>query len=156
MHVTDLKSGETLEDNDDALAAAASTQPGQQESEEGGATKVGGFRDEVSEILDDLQKPLRAVAADANTLQLRKRPDMPITESHGHVMIKKAYCQGKTNQFVDCEVVHWARRVVRQYHPLLNLGACAHAKANRTGTVKGLGFVDTQVAGYQLQLAHYP
>eukprot|EP00961_Rhodomonas_salina_P145956 1964627-Rhodomonas_salina.3 len=64
MHATDLKSGETLEDYDDALASVASTQPAQQESEDGGATKVGGFRDE---------KPLRAVAADANTRQLRKR-----------------------------------------------------------------------------------
>eukprot|EP00961_Rhodomonas_salina_P206624 2789519-Rhodomonas_salina.1 len=73
MHVTDLKSGETLEDNDNALALAASMQPAQHASEDGGATKVGGFRGEVSEILDDLQKQLRAVADDANTRQLRKR-----------------------------------------------------------------------------------
>eukprot|EP00961_Rhodomonas_salina_P026201 353856-Rhodomonas_salina.1 len=73
MHATDLKLGETLEDDDKALALAASTQPAQHASEDGGATKVGGFRDEVSEILDDLQKPLRAVADDANTLQLQKR-----------------------------------------------------------------------------------
>eukprot|EP00961_Rhodomonas_salina_P173115 2334459-Rhodomonas_salina.1 len=70
MHATDLKSGETLEDDEDALASAASTQPAQYVSE---ATKVGGFRDEVSEILETLQEPLRAVTADANTWQLRKR-----------------------------------------------------------------------------------
>eukprot|EP00961_Rhodomonas_salina_P208137 2808772-Rhodomonas_salina.1 len=73
MHATDLKLGETLEDDDDAMASAAPEQPAQPVSEDGGATKVDGFRDEVSEILDNLQKPLRAVAADANTLQLRKR-----------------------------------------------------------------------------------
>eukprot|EP00961_Rhodomonas_salina_P089264 1200555-Rhodomonas_salina.2 len=73
MHETDLKLGETLEDDNDTLALAASTQPAQQASEDGGATKVGRFRDEVWEILDDLQKQLRAVAADATTRQLRKQ-----------------------------------------------------------------------------------
>eukprot|EP00961_Rhodomonas_salina_P127629 1720980-Rhodomonas_salina.1 len=41
---------------------------------------------------------------------------MPIWESHGHVMIKKAYSQGKTNQFVDCEVMQpaeWRGRIIQ-------------------------------------------
>eukprot|EP00961_Rhodomonas_salina_P145955 1964627-Rhodomonas_salina.2 len=41
---------------------------------------------------------------------------MPIAESHGHVMIKKAYCQSKTNQFVDCKVmqpVEWRGRIIQ-------------------------------------------
>eukprot|EP00961_Rhodomonas_salina_P230061 3108935-Rhodomonas_salina.1 len=40
-------------------------------SEDGGAIKVGCFRDEVSEILENLQKQLRAVTVDANTLHTR-------------------------------------------------------------------------------------
>eukprot|EP00961_Rhodomonas_salina_P089263 1200555-Rhodomonas_salina.1 len=41
---------------------------------------------------------------------------MPISESHRHVMIKKAYSQGKTNQFVDCEVmqpVEWRGSIIQ-------------------------------------------
>eukprot|EP00961_Rhodomonas_salina_P001777 24653-Rhodomonas_salina.1 len=41
------------------MASAAPEQPAQPVSEDGGAIKVGGFRDEVSEILDNLQKPFK-------------------------------------------------------------------------------------------------
>eukprot|EP00961_Rhodomonas_salina_P223427 3021206-Rhodomonas_salina.4 len=73
MHATDLKWGETLGDDENTLASVASTQPAQHVSEDWGATKVGSFRDEVSEILENLQKQLRAVTADPNTQQLWKR-----------------------------------------------------------------------------------
>eukprot|EP00961_Rhodomonas_salina_P134011 1803070-Rhodomonas_salina.1 len=39
MHATDLKSGETLENDDDEIASAAPAQPAQPVSEDGGATK---------------------------------------------------------------------------------------------------------------------
>eukprot|EP00961_Rhodomonas_salina_P033559 451672-Rhodomonas_salina.1 len=80
MHKTDLESGEFM-DETEAVQSAASTQPAQQEdSQDGGAEKVRGFRDEcvglLSEILASLKEPLQDTTTGTvgvTNRQLRKR-----------------------------------------------------------------------------------
>eukprot|EP00961_Rhodomonas_salina_P025574 345155-Rhodomonas_salina.1 len=61
MHVTDLEKGDTFETEDEELSAAP-TQPARtEESEDRGAAQVGTFKDELTEILEALKKPLGTV-----------------------------------------------------------------------------------------------
>eukprot|EP00961_Rhodomonas_salina_P023683 318171-Rhodomonas_salina.1 len=72
MHVTDLEKGDTFEMEDEGLSAAP-TQPARtEESEDGGAGQVGTFKDELTEILESLKKPLETIP-EQPTRQLRKR-----------------------------------------------------------------------------------
>eukprot|EP00961_Rhodomonas_salina_P229410 3100352-Rhodomonas_salina.1 len=78
MHKTDLESGEFM-DETEAAQSAASTQPAQQ-SQDGGAEKAGGFRDELvgpfTEILASLKEPLQDATTGTvgvTNHQLRKR-----------------------------------------------------------------------------------
>eukprot|EP00961_Rhodomonas_salina_P075213 1009602-Rhodomonas_salina.1 len=80
MHKTDLESGEFM-DETEAAQLAASTQPAQQEeSQDGGAEKAGGFLDELvgplTEILASLKEPLQDTTTGTVCItnhQLRKR-----------------------------------------------------------------------------------
>eukprot|EP00961_Rhodomonas_salina_P038903 522827-Rhodomonas_salina.1 len=58
MHVTDLEKGDTFKMEDEGLLAAP-TQPAKtEESEDWGAAQVWTFKDELTEILEALKKPL--------------------------------------------------------------------------------------------------
>eukprot|EP00961_Rhodomonas_salina_P216531 2924933-Rhodomonas_salina.1 len=80
MHKTDLESGEFM-DETEAAQSVASTQPAQQEeSQDRGAEKAGGFRDELvgplSEILTSLKEQLQDTTSGTvgvTNRQLRKR-----------------------------------------------------------------------------------
>eukprot|EP00961_Rhodomonas_salina_P252464 3412445-Rhodomonas_salina.2 len=72
MHTTDLKSGESMEKEEEAMSAAP-TQPAQNnESEVGGADQVGTFQDELTDMLAELKKQVQEIQVQESR-QLRKR-----------------------------------------------------------------------------------
>eukprot|EP00961_Rhodomonas_salina_P097678 1314046-Rhodomonas_salina.1 len=67
MHKTDLESGEFM-DETEAVQSAASMQPAQQEeSQDWGAEKVGGFRDELIGLLTEILASLKEQLQDTTT-----------------------------------------------------------------------------------------
>eukprot|EP00961_Rhodomonas_salina_P121433 1634503-Rhodomonas_salina.2 len=75
MHATDRKTGETLEKEFDGETSVAPTQPAHNKtSEDGGASGVRADpTEQLTEILNQLQKPLSAVGPTDEVLWLRKR-----------------------------------------------------------------------------------
>eukprot|EP00961_Rhodomonas_salina_P203721 2748806-Rhodomonas_salina.1 len=74
MHATDLESGESIMmEEENATRSAAPTQPAREEvSEVGGDSQVGTFRDELTDLLDELKKQLQEIPVQESR-QLHKR-----------------------------------------------------------------------------------